>query len=272
MVFHVGRCGSTLLANMLMASGRYLVLKEPDLVSDLLAAWLKAGKVSTARIQLERVIEAAIRCLLGSAPLGEGLSVVKHRVLKLSAWNVIAGDLLFRLFSGVRGVFIYRSPQDTVASLLHSKPVWTSLSECERATQTRFFPSLAAVPDELTISPVVLFAHAWRSAVDAALALDSERMLLLSYEMLIGETERALQLIASHLGHPMLSLDNADMEATRRIYSKDEAQSIRFDPTGTHSRPSLSREDAQEVWTITSESWWNAEHRSAVSKVPSRCQ
>src|SRR5687768_14068649 len=34
-LFHTGRCGSTLLANMLTASGRYFVLREPGTVIDL---------------------------------------------------------------------------------------------------------------------------------------------------------------------------------------------------------------------------------------------
>src|SRR5947207_1337159 len=39
-VFHVGRCGSTLLANMLSASGQHLVIKESSGVNALMAGLL----------------------------------------------------------------------------------------------------------------------------------------------------------------------------------------------------------------------------------------
>src|SRR3954471_23087902 len=62
-LFHLGRCGSTLLANMLSASGDHLLIKEPPIVSDLISYWLRA-EAAPARRRLEVLLDASLRSLV----------------------------------------------------------------------------------------------------------------------------------------------------------------------------------------------------------------
>src|SRR5262249_10647978 len=87
-LFHLGRCGSTLLANILAAPRDHLRLKEPPIVSDLISYWLRAT-AGPARHDLEVLLDASLRSL--TAINGSQ----RYKVLKFAAWNVrMAGPLL----------------------------------------------------------------------------------------------------------------------------------------------------------------------------------
>jgi hypothetical protein len=260
-VFHVGRCGSTLLANMLSASGEHLIIKEPDIVSDLLAGWLGACD-KAARGEIELLLAAAIRYLVGAAGAA---NAARYRVLKLAAWNVRLAWFLLDLFPATPAVFLYRSPIETVASLLFQRPAWFDLIERPRSIQARFFPTLRDVPDTAVLSPAALFAHAWRSAADAALALPAQRLLVIQNGALIGNAEATIRRVLSHFRQAINPALIEAMAAARVTYSKDPLHRVQFDPSGEHRRPPLSSEQADEVRAITADHWHRLDARSALA-------
>ncbi|QZH76084.1 MAG: hypothetical protein JY451_05865 [Erythrobacter sp.] len=75
MIFHVGFCGSTLLARLLDRSGSVLVLKEPQALADLAS---QAPQLGEAR--LAEVLGWAMPHLAAAAPAGEAC------VIKPSNW------------------------------------------------------------------------------------------------------------------------------------------------------------------------------------------
>jgi hypothetical protein len=257
-LFHTGRCGSTLLANMLSASGEHVVVKEPDVVSDLMAAALNAPGAQEAQA-LEAALGAAVSALVATA-----LPAAPHRWVKLAAWNVRLARPLLERFPSAPAVFVYRSPREAVASLLHQRPSWFDLIECPRALQARFFPTVATVP-EGRLAPVSLFAHAWRSAAEAALALAPERTLLVEYRTLVSRPEAIIEQVLRH-SHQTQSLGALEkMVAARSMYSKDPAGTSTFDPKGTHRRPELSASDSAQVDAIAGESWEKLELRRSAA-------
>ncbi len=250
-IFHVGRCGSTLLANMLAASGEHLLIKEPELVSELIAHWLHAED-DQARQQREALVDATVRCLLGTA------GSARYRVLKFAAWNIRMAGVLARLFPSTPAVFLYRSPLETVASMLFRPPAWFDLIGGPRPIQARFFPTVREAPEDAPLSAVMLFAHAWRSAAEAALALPPGRAILLDYgEMLVGAAD-AIKRVLTHLRQPFEPQTIAAIVAARTTYSKDGAA---FDPAGAHRRPPLSATDEAQVRTIVGDVWTRLEAR-----------
>lgn len=257
-LFHVGRCGSTLLANMLSTSGKYLIIKEPDLVSDLVAGWLSA-RDEAARGEIELLLAAAIRYLLGTAGAAHA---ARYRILKLAAWNIRLGSILLDLFLATPAVFVYRSPIETVASLLFQRPAWFDLFERPRWIQARFFPTVREVPEGAVLSPSALFAHAWRSAAEAALALPPERLLVIQYEAMIGDAAAAIRRVLSHYRQPLDPSLIEAMTAACVTYSKDPARRVHFDPRGKHGRPPLSPEQADEVRAITDNGWHRLDARA----------
>lgn len=260
-IFHVGRCGSTLLSNMLQASGEHLLIKEPDVVNDVMAGWLKAE--GAERDELERVLDGAVRALVAAPTSAE-----RYRLLKLAAWNVRGGVSLLRLFPAAKSLFVFRSPLETVASLLFEPPGWFGLLHRERAVQARFFPSVGEVPARISLSPHQLYAHAFRSTAEAVFELPRASWLAIEYQALVQRPDVMLRRALGHLGHRVSEEQLQRMSATLAIYSKGATRSVRFEPNGKHQRPPLSNDQAAEVLAIAGDAWQKL--RAYASAAPSR--
>ncbi|MBZ4420920.1 sulfotransferase family protein [Myxococcus sp. RHSTA-1-4] len=109
LVFHMSRCGSTLVAQMLAALPRHIVLSEAGPVDTVLRAHLRVPGISdTQRIEWLRAVVG----VLGQRRNPEEQAVF----LKLDAWHVLELPLLQRAFPGVPWLFLYRDPVEVMAS------------------------------------------------------------------------------------------------------------------------------------------------------------
>jgi hypothetical protein len=111
-IFHMSRCGSTLVSQMLAASNRNIVVSEaspidavvrakdvrPDLPDDEQAQWL-----------------TAIIAALGQPRRGE-----QNFFLKMENLHTLALPLFRRAFPSVPWIFLYRDPVEVVVSQFHS--------------------------------------------------------------------------------------------------------------------------------------------------------
>ncbi|WIG97766.1 sulfotransferase family protein [Myxococcus sp. SDU36] len=109
LVFHMSRCGSTLVAQLLAALPRHIVLSEAGPVDTVLRAHqLLPGVTDTQRIEWLRAVVGA----LGQQRHPEERAVF----LKLDAWHILELPLLQRAFPGVPWMFLYRDPVEVMAS------------------------------------------------------------------------------------------------------------------------------------------------------------
>jgi hypothetical protein len=239
---------------MLAASGEHLLIKEPMLVNDLAACRLNAETIE-ARRELEAFLSAALRCL--SATAGNA----RYKLFKFAAWNVQLAGTFLKLFPNTPAVFLYRSPAEMVASMLFQHPAWFDIIERPRQRQARFFPTLLEVPDSAALSAPALFAHAWRSAAEAALAQPAEHILLLEYCEVTAEPAETIRRVLAHFGHRAAGEQIETMVAAGGIYSKDPLGRAAFDPGGLHRRPPLSPADEAEVEAIAGATWRRLEGR-----------
>jgi hypothetical protein len=205
----------------------------------------------------------ATNWLISGASKVRHVQATRYRILKLAAWNIGLGKLLLEIFPLTPAVFIYRSPAETVASLMFQRPGWFDLVGSPRSTQARFFRTVADIPDEVALSPVTLFAHAWLSAAVAALALPIKRVLIVPYEKLITDTEGVLRSVLLHFRHPANKALTEVMAEALTTYAKDPAHRAPFEPRGKHSRPQLSPEEADQVRAITAKHWHRLGARSS---------
>jgi Sulfotransferase family len=253
-IFHTGRCGSTLLANMLTASGEHLLVKEPGIINELIAHWL-AAEEGPERCQRAELVAAVIRCL-STTP-----GTARYRMLKFSAWNICMAETLLHLFPRTPAVFVYRRPTETVASMLHQPPEWFELIDCPRPLQARFFPTVQEEPEERRLRPAVLFAHAWRSATEAALALPPGHTILLDYKEMIASPAEAMTRVVTHFGEAWKPEQISAMVSARPLYAKDPTGTAVFDPAGAHRRPPLAEADGALVRSITGQVWGRLKER-----------
>ena len=103
-VFHVSRCGSTLVTQMLASSPRHLVVSEPLPVDHV----LRADAPEEDKVRWLRWIVSA----LGRPRIGDE----RGYVLKFDAWSACSLGTVRRAFPDVPWVFLFREPVQVLAS------------------------------------------------------------------------------------------------------------------------------------------------------------
>ncbi|QNO26203.1 aspartyl beta-hydroxylase [Sphingopyxis sp. OPL5] len=104
LVFHMSRCGSTLVGQMLGAAPDHIVLAEPP-VLDTVIQLVGLGQVSPA----------AIRAMAGALTRDRG-GDARHRFIKLDAWHALVLPLLRGIWPGTPWTFLYRDPVEVLVS------------------------------------------------------------------------------------------------------------------------------------------------------------
>lgn len=116
-IFHMSRCGSTLVSRMLATLPGVAALSEPaplDMVLKLAADGIGAEEQGTGGSAARGL--AALRAMV--AALGRRRSDAdRHLVFKLDSWQALLLPVFRRAFPDVRWIFLYRDPVEVVASL-----------------------------------------------------------------------------------------------------------------------------------------------------------
>ena len=107
-IFHVSRCGSTLLSQLLSLNDRHIVLSEVPLLDTLLR--LPHG-AETVADQSERAFQAALR-LLSHKRTGHET----HVFIKMDSWHILTYETIRQLYPTTPFIFLYRSPDAVVRS------------------------------------------------------------------------------------------------------------------------------------------------------------
>jgi hypothetical protein len=109
LIFHMSRCGSTLVGRMLGALPGTLVISEPAPLDQVLRAKTHDPEVTDEqRILWLRALVSA----LGQRWHGDE----QRYFLKLDAWHTLDLPLIERAFPGVPWVFLYRDPLEVLVS------------------------------------------------------------------------------------------------------------------------------------------------------------
>ncbi len=112
-IFHLSRCGSTLITRMLAALPQNLVLSEPGLLERMLRCGQRAPHSSTA----QRV--AWLQWLVSA--LGQPRAGLEQRLfIKFDPGNIVDLPLLRQAFPGVPWIFVYRDPVEVMVSNLRA--------------------------------------------------------------------------------------------------------------------------------------------------------
>lgn len=112
-IFHMSRCGSTLVHRMFAASGSVLSLSEPGPLDAVLEAsldWPVAKQVAVLK---------AMTTVLGR---GRG---TRPFLIKTDSWHVLAWSLFRRAFPDSRAIFLFRAPRPVLASQFRERGLQT---------------------------------------------------------------------------------------------------------------------------------------------------
>lgn len=174
LIFHVARCGSTLVSQLLKQQGDIVVYAEPPPVNEILRPpqpWPRADLIGALR------------------SLGEAFAGHAQRpyVIKCTSWNTLYCELLTEAFPGTPWVLCLRDPVEVCVSLLQRPPGWLLGTD---EMSKRF----AAVidPEGHAGSNEELVARAYGAFCDAARRLDRRRGQLVEYAQLPGAVWNAV--------------------------------------------------------------------------------
>jgi gluconate kinase len=110
-IFHMSRCGSTLVSRMLAALRKHIVISEARPIDSLLRARFNHAEVTDdQRVAWLRWMVNA----LGQQRLGGE----ERFFIKFDAWNTVDIPLIRRAFPDVPWIFVYREPVEVLVSQL----------------------------------------------------------------------------------------------------------------------------------------------------------
>ena len=106
-IFHVSRCGSTLLTQLLASLPQCIVMSEPPIIDSVLRLHHDQGAPGATIALLRQVMRA-----MGQRRTGQE----QHFVIKFDCWHIHSLELLRAAFPDTPCLFLYRAPQAVLAS------------------------------------------------------------------------------------------------------------------------------------------------------------
>jgi len=108
-IFHMSRCGSTLISQMLAVRPENLVISEADPIDGVLRAHLRDPTITAE--QQAMWLRLLLQVFGQRRFAGE-----THLFVKFDCWHTLCLPLIQRAFPGVPWIFIYREPVEVLAS------------------------------------------------------------------------------------------------------------------------------------------------------------
>jgi hypothetical protein len=230
LIFHMSRCGSTLVSQMLAALPHAVVLSEAGPVDSVIRA--DDSDPEACAHTRATWLRWAVGALGQPRRAGD-----RHLFVKLDAWHALDLAVVRRAFPGVPAVFLYRDPVEVMVSQLRREPSWMLTGALE--------------PRLLGIDPAEVFrmtradycARVLARICGAALA--DGRLRLVNYSQLPGAVWSVLP------GLFGVELTGGDVELMRRAASFDaKSPGVRFAPDAEQKRREADEEirRAAERW------------------------
>jgi hypothetical protein len=210
LVFHISRCGSTLIAQMLAASPTSIVASEAPPIDEILHAATVPPK--TRILWLRAAVSAMAQRRTGTE---------RFCYLKLEPWHLMHFDLLREAFHATPWVFLYRDPVEVLVSQKRIPGSW--LVPSLLAPETFHLTRAAWQPPHLE----TYWAQAIASLCRTALAHAQEpEGLLLNYTQLPDAVTTCLAekfAIPEDQRPPMQAASHHDAKTPQTAYSPDSA-------------------------------------------------
>ncbi len=199
LIFHTGRCGSSLICQALKRDGR--VFGEPEVFGQLLSPPLGSWRPE----ELTALAHYLLSYFIAASPKGA--------VVKFSSWQVLFADLLIPAPASV--AFLFREPNAVVNSMLQRPPSWATawLGDGQNPPSTRLRDLEPRQAAALTIT----------SFLEAGQGLLARGHPAFAYEALRPEGLSALQ---RHFGMPVRALSDQDW----RLDAKDPGRKRQYTP------------------------------------------
>lgn len=237
-IFHMSRCGSTLLAKAMARVPQHIVIDEGTPLNDGLWHYLTNGwRTPVAATPENFTLLRNLVLALGRKRTAEQQTYF----VKLRSWNVIFIDFIMQAFPDVPCIFVYREPAEVIVSGM-MRPVW--ILDFKGLPQGGFLTgtTAAATAQMSTLAYLTVFYERY---LESAVAVDSPRLQYLNYEQIKPENLAAILDRAFQYGITPSMLEQ--MKVQFAYYSKDDSDTLRFSSDKREKQRAVTPEIAQAV-------------------------
>lgn len=207
-IFHMSRCGSTLVTQMLAAVEKNIVISEAGPIDSVLSYGENGDAGGSNRVDALRAIVSAFG--------RERFGIERHYFVKFDSWNVIDLDRVREAFPDVPWLFLYRDPVEVIASQMRQRG-----SQMIPGAIGKTLPGIELI-DAVRMAPeeycARVLARICQSAADHA---GDNNAMLLNYNQLP-------EAVFTHvLGHFRLTYEADELSRMRRA-SRQNAKTPQF--------------------------------------------
>jgi hypothetical protein len=229
MIFHVGRCGSTLASQLLKHHDQVVVYAEPLPINEILVPphkWDRAELVG------------ALRSLGAVFARHAG----KPYVLKLSSWNTLYCDIIADAFPHTPWALCIRDPIEVCVSLLQQRPGWLR----DVGAPSHLFADVID-PTQSCRTPEDYVARLYAAYCKASCKLDIKHGKLITYDTLPASVWNTL---APHFSLAISEQTRTVMSSASQTYAKSPiGKAAVFVPDDARKRAAASPELRHAVAT-----------------------
>lgn len=228
-IFHVSRCGSTLMCQMLSGLPAHIVVAEAPVLDDILRARRSDPDVTDA--QRIAWLRGAVRALGARRQPEE-----RQLFVKLDCWHIFELALVRRAFPGVPLLFLHRHPLEVLASLIRL-PSLTTVRDTVTPEQ------LGLTPEERDALSPAAHAAAVLGAIYRAANRHRAELTPVAYEDVAEFVRRRLP------GRPFSDEERAVLSLAAQRDAKNPAQSFTPDSASKRVGAGDALRQAAERWT-----------------------
>lgn len=226
LIFHVSRCGSTLLSNTLRTDANLVVMSEPSIVNMLLtkvpgnAFWELFTRTGTRDAERRQLVES-VTTLYGHRML---LRPARGLVIKFNDVGIVHLPEIMEWWPNMRAVVLVRNPVEVIASNMLHPTGFLKGTEKSPATTGPVFgwteERLRRMPKEEKCARII------GRIQEIALAYTNSRCRIVDYaDLSVGRIRE----ISQFLGANLPSEESGVVDQAMAVYSKDSSQSTAFD-------------------------------------------
>lgn len=220
-IFHMSRCGSTLVTQMLAVNDRFFVLSEPTIINAVLDPALDIDQEKRSSL-----LRAVIKSLVTCSP-----KVCEQVFIKFRSWNILYLDKILKCFPDVAWMFIHRQGLEVLQSVLDKPPGWL---RSRRIYSEHFASWILTDKNDIQIMTDDEYATRMLGAFCRA-ASDS----ISEHKLYVDYLGLKKDLVLNFKKLWRIDLNNAEIEAmvnVSRLYSKDVNRKKKFQPDSEEKR------------------------------------
>lgn len=218
-IFHISRCGSTLLAKALARTPQHVVIDEGTPLNDGLWHYFTNGW------QRPVAYDAQTFTIYRNLLLAMGRRRTCHQqqyFVKFRSWNALFIDFITQVFPDVPCLFLYRDPVEVLVSGQWQR-VWTLDF---KGLAPGAYMSGCSVAETQAMDDLTFLAKIYRRYFAAALQSKTEQLHYLNYEQLTQANYPAI--LAQAFGYQADPDQLALMQTQFAYYSKNDDDTVHF--------------------------------------------